>query len=200
MIFARKTPPDKEKSLMSSHSGPEVSLSESPDLIGDEANGLSENPTIDPKDITALTLAISGIAEGIVRKVLDTRLESLLPPLMEQSIKNLFPECAPPLIAAELPKLADEQLRALLPHLVESALASQQAILKESIEDATRQALPGLMDPIIERLTKGSLESEIQKFLQNSGAEIVEKIAWEVVPSQAEIEVKKEIERLSADV
>ena len=184
---------------MSSHSGPEMSLSESPDLIANEANGLSENPTIDPKDITALALAISGIAEGIVRKVLDARLESLLPPLMEQSIKDLFPECARPLIAAELPKLADEQLRALLPHLVESALASQEAILKESIEAATREALPALMGPIIERLTKGSLESEIQKFLTNSGAEIVEKIAWEVVPSQAEIEVKKEIERLSAD-
>ena len=118
---------------------------------------------------------------------------------MEQSVKNLFPECVPPIVAAELPKLADEQLRALLPRLVESALASQQAILKESIEDATRQALTGLMGPIIERLTKDSLQSEIQKFLNASGADVIEKIAWEVVPSQAEIEVKKEIERLSAD-
>jgi len=184
---------------MSSHHGPDMSLSESPDLTADDANGLSENPTIDPKDITALTLAISGIAEGIVRKVIADKLESLVTPLMEQSVKNLFPKSLPPLIAAELPKLADEQLRALLPRLVESALASQQAILKESIEDATRQALPELMGPIIERLTTSSIEPEIQKFLKNSGTEIIEKIAWEVVPSQAEIEVKKEIERLSAD-
>jgi hypothetical protein len=28
---------------------------------------------------------------------------------------------------------------------------------------------------------------------------VLEKIAWEVVPSQAEIEIKKEIVRLSAD-
>jgi hypothetical protein len=184
---------------MSSHPGPDVSLSENPSLVSNDANGRSEIPTIDPKDITALTLAISGIAEGIIRKIIDNRLESLLPPLMEQSVKNLFPECVPPVIAAELPKLADEQLRALLPRLVESALASQQAILKESIEDATRQALPGLMGPIIERLTKDSLESEIQKFLKAAGVDVIEKIAWEVVPSQAEIEVKKEIERLSAD-
>jgi hypothetical protein len=184
---------------MSSHSGPDVTLSENPSIIADDADGLSEHPTIDPKDITALTLAISSIAEGIIRKVIDNRLESLLPPLMEQSVKNLFPECVPPVVAAELPKLADEQLRTLLPRLVESALAGQQAVLKESIEDATRQALPGLAGPLIERLTKDSLESEIQKFLTTSGVDVIEKIAWEVVPSQAEIEVKKEIERLSAD-
>jgi hypothetical protein len=199
MIFARKTPPGKEKSLMSSNPGQDVSLSENPSLVADDANGRSEIRTIDTKDITALALAISGIAEGIIRKIIDNRLESLLPPLMEQSVKNLFPECVPPIVAAELPKLADEQLRALLPRLVESALASQQAVLKESIEDATRQALPGLMGPLIERLTKETLESEIQKFLNTSGVDMIEKIAWEVVPSQAEIEVKKEIERLSAD-
>ena len=184
---------------MSSNPGQDVSLSENPSLVADDANGRSEIPTIDTKDITALALAISGIVEGIIRKIIDNRLESLLPPLIEQSVKNLFPECVPPVVAAELPKLADEQLRALLPRLVESALASQQAVLKESIEDATRQALPGLMGPLIERLTKETLESEIQKFLNTSGVDMIEKIAWEVVPSQAEIEVKKEIERLSAD-
>ena len=184
---------------MSSPPGSDVSLSESPDLTADDSNGLAETPTIDPKDITALTLAISGIAEGIVRKVVADKLESLVPPLMEQSVKNLFPKSVTSLVASELPKLADEQLRALLPRLIESALASQQALLKESIEDTTRQALPGVMGPIIERLAKDSLEPEIQKFLKTAGAEVIEKIAWEVVPSQAEIEVKKEIERLSAD-
>ena len=67
MIFARKTPPGKEKSLMSSNPGQDVSLSESPSLVADDANGRTEIPTIDPKDITALTQAISGIAEGIIR-------------------------------------------------------------------------------------------------------------------------------------
>ena len=184
---------------MSSHSGQDMSLSESPDLITEDSNGLAENPTIDPKDITALTLAISGIAEGIVRKVIADKLESLVSPLIEQSVKNLLPKSMPYLVAAELPNLADEQLRALLPRLIESALAGQQATLKESMEETTRQALPGLMGPIIERLAKESVEPEIQKFLKSSGAEMIEKIAWEVVPSQAEIEVKKEIARLSAD-
>ena len=77
---------------MSSHPGPDMSLSESPDLIADDSNGRTDNPIIDPKDITALTLAISGIAEGIVRKVIADKLESLVPPLMEQSVKNLFPK------------------------------------------------------------------------------------------------------------
>lgn len=184
---------------MSSDPGHDASLSDSPDIIVADTNGLSEDFTIDEKDIKALTLAISGITEGIVRKVVEAKLESLVQPLVEQSVKNLLAESLPQQVAAELPKLAEEQIAALLPGLVQTALAGQQALLKESIAEVARQDLPGLIDPIIERLAKDHLESEVQQLLKTSGPAMIEKIAWEVVPSQAEIEVKKEIDRLSAD-
>jgi hypothetical protein len=177
---------------------PDTSLPESSEIIVADTNGLSEDLVIDPKDLKALTLAISGIVEGIVRKVIDVKLDSLLQPLIEQSVKNLLPESLP-LVTAELPKLAEEHLSALLPGLIEAALAGQQATIKESVEEVTRQSLPGMLGPIIERLTKDTLQPEIEKFLNSVGGAVLEKIAWEVVPSQAEIEIKKEIVRLSAD-
>ena len=168
---------------MSSHSDRDISLSESHVLTALDANGVSEDLRIDEKDIKALTLAISGIVEGIARKVIEDRLENLLPPLVEQSVKNLLPESVSPLVATELPRL----------------MVDQEAMIKESVEQATRKVLPELIEPVVERLAPGVLQSEIQKLLDTSGAAVIEKIAWEIVPAQAEIEVRKEIARLSAD-
>jgi len=184
---------------MSPDTSPDVSLTESSEIIVADTHGLSEDLAIDPKDMKALSLAISGIVEGIVRKVIEVRLDSLLQPLIEQSVKNLLPESLPSLVTAELPKLAEERLAALLPGLIEAAIAGQQETIKESVEEVTRQSLPGMLGPIIERLTKDTLQPEIEKFLNSVGGAVLEKIAWEIVPSQAEIEIKKEIVRLSAD-
>ena len=184
---------------MSPDTSPDVSLSESSEIIVADSNGLSEDLAIDPKDMKALSLAVSGIVEGIVRKVTEVRLESLLQPLIEQSVKNLLSESFPSLVAAELPKLVQEHLTALLPSLIEDALAGQQTTIKESVEEVARQSLPSMLGPIIEQLAKDTLQPEIEKFLHSVGGAVLEKIAWEVVPSQAEIEIKKEIVRLSAD-
>jgi hypothetical protein len=168
---------------MSSHSDRDISLSESHVLGAINANGLSEDLRIDEKDIKALTLAISGIVEGIARKVIEDRLENLLPPLVEQSVKNLLPESVSPLVATELPKL----------------LVDQEAMIKESVEQATRHALPQIIEPVVERLAPAVLQSEIHKLFATTGTAVIEKIAWEIVPAQAEIEVRKEIARLSAE-
>src|SRR5439155_24731075 len=116
MIFAGKRSPGKEKNLMSPDPSPDVTPTESSEIIIADSNGLSEDLAIDPKDMKALTLAVSGIVEGMVRKVTEVRLESLLQPLIEQSVKNLS-ESLPSLVAVELPKLVQEHLTRLLPSL-----------------------------------------------------------------------------------
>ena len=184
---------------MSPDTGPDVNPTESSEIIVADSNGLSEDLAIDSKDMKALTLAVSGIVEGIVRKVTEVRLESVLQPLIEQSVKNLLSESFPSLVAAELPKLVQEHLTTLLPSLIEAALAGQQGTIKQSVEEVARQSLPSMLGPIIEQLTKDTLQPEIEKFLHSVGGAVLEKVAWEVVPSQAEIEIKKEIVRLSAD-
>src|SRR2546430_6388149 len=106
MIFAGKRSPGKEKNLMSPDTGPDVNPTESSEIIVADSNGLSEDLAIDSKDMKALTLAVSGIVEGIVRKVTEVRLESVLQPLIEQSVTNLLSASFPSLVAAEPPKPA----------------------------------------------------------------------------------------------
>ena len=168
---------------MSSHSSRDISLSESHVLTAIDVNGVREDLTIDEKDIKALTVAISGIVEGIARRIIEDRLENLLPPLVEQSVKNMLPETVSPIVTAELPRM----------------VIDQEPMIKQSVEKATREGLPELLEPIIERLVKDASQSELQKFLSSTGAAVIEKIAWEIVPAQAEIEVRKEIARLTAD-
>jgi hypothetical protein len=146
----------------------------------------------------SLALAITNIVENIVRKELRDTLPARLEPLIEQSLKELLPEALPGLVASALPDLANEQLLAMTPPLVESAIAGQQEVIKETVEDVARHTLPGLIGPIMERLSKDILQQEVRKLLDTTGQEIVEKVAWEVVPVHAEIEVRREIERLTA--
>src|SRR5205085_8797214 len=110
MIFAGKRSAGKEKNLMSPDTSPDVNPTESSEIIIADSNGLSEDLVIDPKDMKALALAVNGIIEGIVRKVTEVRLEGLLQPLIEQSVKNLLSESFPSLVAAELPRLVQEHL------------------------------------------------------------------------------------------
>jgi hypothetical protein len=151
------------------------------------------------ENLKALSLAISDIIENIVRKELHAALPSLLKPLMEQSLKGLVHQSLPGLVETALPRLADERFQTMIPPLVESAIAEDQELIKETAEDVARHALPGLIGPILERLSKETIQQEVRKTMDTTGHEIVEKVAWEVVPVHAEIEVRREIERLTAE-
>ena len=91
-------------------------------------------------------------------------------------------------LTAALSKLAEDMARKMvqdaLPGLVEKAVAEEKVLLKETAQEVTRQALPDLLKPIVDQLAQ----------------EIVEKVARELVPDHAEAAVKKEIERLTAEV
>ena len=91
-------------------------------------------------------------------------------------------------LTAALSKLAEGMARKMaqdmLPGLVEKAIAEEKVLIKETVQEMTRQALPDLLKPIVDQLAQ----------------EIIEKVAREVVPDHAEAAVKKEIERLTAEV
>src|SRR5438552_18642042 len=118
MIFAGKRSPGKEKNRMSPDPSPDVNPTETSEIIIADSNGLSEDLAIDPKDMKALTLAITGIVEGMVRKVTEVRLESLLQPLIEQSVEKPLTESLPSLVGPELPTLVPEHLTGQLPSLI----------------------------------------------------------------------------------
>ncbi len=91
-------------------------------------------------------------------------------------------------LATALSKLAEDIARKMvqdaLPGLVEKAVAEEKVLISETVQEMTRQALPDLLKPIVDQLAQ----------------EIIDKVAREIVPDHAEAAVKKEIERLTAEV
>ncbi len=90
-------------------------------------------------------------------------------------------------LSAALSKLAEDMARKMaqdaLPGLVEKAVAEEKVLITETVQEVARKALPDLLKPIVDQAAK----------------EIIEKVARDVVGEVAETEVKKEIERLSAE-
>ena len=110
-------------------------------------------------DLTPLTTAITKIAEDVVRAIARDTVPSLLTQQVEESLKKM------------------------VPGLVETAVSEEKVLIKETVQETTRKALPDLLNPMVEQLAK----------------EIIEKVARDVVGAKAEAAVKKEIERLTAE-
>ena len=91
-------------------------------------------------------------------------------------------------LTAALSKLAEDMARKMvrdaLPGLVEKAIAEEKVLITETVQEMIRQALPDLLKPIVDQLAQ----------------DIVDKVAREIVPDHAEAAVKKEIDRLTAEV
>ena len=91
-------------------------------------------------------------------------------------------------LTTALSKLAEDVARKMvqdaLPGLVEKAIAAEKVLINETVQEMTRQALPDLLKPIVDQLAQ----------------DIIDKVAREIVPDHAEAAVKKEIERLTAEV
>ncbi len=91
-------------------------------------------------------------------------------------------------LTAALSKLAGDMARKMvqdsLPGLVEKALAEEEVLIKETVQEMTRQALPDLLKPIVDQLAQ----------------DIIGKVAREIVQDNAEAAVQKEIARLTAEV
>ncbi len=91
-------------------------------------------------------------------------------------------------LTAALSKLAEDMARKMvrdaLPGLVEKAIAEEKVLITETVQEMIRQALPDLLKPIVDQLAQ----------------DIIDKVAREIVPDHAEAAVKKEIDRLTAEV
>jgi DNA-binding transcriptional regulator YbjK len=111
-------------------------------------------------DLTPLTTALAKVVEEMVRKMIKDTVPNLIKPQ------------------------AEEALKAMLPGLMERAIAEEKVLIKETLQEITRQALPDVVKPIVDQLAK----------------EIIEKMVWQVVPDHAEAAVRKEIARLTAEV
>lgn len=137
--------------------------------------------------------------------------------VVREAAKDAVKSISPDTIMRELKKGIDEEGKKVL-----ERLSSDDAV-KEIVRENIHRFIPGDIKndilPIIEqeakRLVQGvsieEIRSEIEKstsrifeekiegMIMNISKEIIEKVAWEIVPSLAEVIISKEIEKIKAE-
>jgi hypothetical protein len=149
-------------------------------------------------DLTALTTAIAKVAEDMVRTIAQDTVPALLKQQVEESLIKMVPSLVEAAVAEEkvliretveevtrkaLPDLLRPMIQQMVPSLVEAAVAEEKVLIRETAQEITRKALPDLLRPMVPQLAEA----------------IIEKVARDVVGAKAETEIKKEIERLTAE-
>ena len=140
-------------------------------------------------DLTPLTTAITKVAEDVVRTIAQDMVPYLLTQQVEESLKKLAPGLIQTAVSEEkvlLKETAQETAREALPDLLRpmvEQLAKEIFDMKDTVQETARKAMPDLLKPIVEQL----------------GKDIIEKVVRDVVGAKAEAEVKKEIDRLTAE-
>src|SRR5213593_413076 len=140
-------------------------------------------------DLTPLTTAITKVAEDVVRTIA----QDMVPYLLTQQV--------------------DESLKKLVPRLVQTAVSEEKVLIKETTQETTREALPDLLRPLVEQFAKEIFDMKdtvqetarkampdlLKPIVEQLDKEIIEKAMPNLVGAKAEAEVKKEIERLTAE-
>src|SRR5881397_277196 len=141
-------------------------------------------------DLTPLTTAITKVAEDVVRTIAQDMVPSLLTQQVEESLKKM------------------------VPRLVEAAVSEERVLIKETVEETARRAMPDFLRPLVEQLAKEIFDMKdtvqetarkampnlLKPLVEQLDKEIIEKVARDVVGAKAEAEVKREIQRLTAEV
>ncbi len=98
--------------------------------------------------------------------------------------KEMFAKMPPP----QAPTLPEQELRSM-------AEKTMVAMAK----DVFAKMPPPQMPQVPADVMRGLVEEAVAKIVQDAAREIVEKVAWEVIPDMAEMLIKAEIERLKAE-
>ena len=161
-------------------------------------------------DLTPLTTAITKVAEDVVRTIAQDMVPYLLTQQVEESLKKLAPGLIQTAVSEEkvlLKETAQETAREALPDLLRpmvEQLAKEIFDMKDTVQETARKAMPDLLKPIVEQLDKEIIEKAMPNLLrpivEQFGKDIIEKVARDVVGAKAEAEVKREIQRLTAEV
>jgi hypothetical protein len=106
--------------------------------------------------------------------------EETVTKLMKESLEKLPPVQPPTLPESELRRMAEEAI---------------SAMAKEAFEMLPPPQPPKLSEEIVRR----GIEEAVAKIAREVAREVIEKVAWEVIPDLAATLIKAEIERLKAE-
>jgi CheY-like chemotaxis protein len=127
-------------------------------------------------EVVAPSMQATQISEEMVRKMVEETVAKMA--------KDVFAKSPP----VQVPTLPESELRSM----AEAAIAE---LAKEVIE-----MLPPPRPPkVSEETVRRGIEDAVSKIAREMAREVIEKVAWEVIPELAEQLIKQEIERLKAE-
>jgi hypothetical protein len=107
------------------------------------------------------------------------RVAEAIATVAEDAVRKVARDTDPAVLGQQV----EESLRKMVPSLVEAAVARERTLIEETAREVASKTLPDLLRRMVQQLAE----------------EIIERVARDVVGEKAEAEVKKEIERLTAD-
>jgi DNA-binding response OmpR family regulator len=153
--------------------------------------GLGLSDGVEPADeepgVESLGLAAVAALDAFEQPVKRRPVETAKAPLPE-AVEYVPPVRVEPAAAAPSVAVSEEMLRSM----------AQEAVAKMAKEVFAK--LPPIQPPAVsEQMLQKVLEESVAKIVRETARQVVEKVAWEVIPDLAEMLIKAEIERLKAE-
>jgi CheY-like chemotaxis protein len=145
------------------------------------------------------------ISDDIVRKITEEKIEKLaqdaiakMPPprisddmvraMAEEKVTKLAAEAVLKIKMPEPPKLSEKELHSM-------AEATMSLMAADIFKNMPPPPMPKVSDETVRR----GLEAVLLKVAREMAREVIEQVAWEVIPPLAELLIKAEIERLKTE-
>ncbi len=119
-----------------------------------------------------------------------------MPQISEEMVRRMAEETIAKMAKDMFAKLPPVQV----PTLPESELRSMaEAAITELAKEAIEMLPPPQPPKVSEETVRRGIEEAVSKIAREMAREVIEKVAWEVIPELAEQLIKQEIERLKAE-
>jgi DNA-binding response OmpR family regulator len=148
-------------------------------------SGKGKPPEPDIVSFESLDMATTAAEEYQPQQAAPRRSEPYVPPMREA--REYVPPPPETEVAAPAIAISEERLRNM----------AQETITRMALDYFKK--MPPVQPPqVSEEMLRSVVEESVTKIVRDVAREVVEKVAWEVIPDLAEMLIKAEIERLKA--
>jgi len=166
------------------------------ETISKMAKGMFEKmPPVQPPQISEDTLLkmaeekMATLAQEAIAKIPPPRIsDDVVRAIVEEKVAKLANEAVQKIKIPEPPKLSEKELRGMA-----------EATVSLMAADIFKNMPPPPMPKVSDETVRRGLEEVLSKIAREMAREVIEQVAWEVIPPLAEHLIKAEIERLKAE-
>jgi DNA-binding response OmpR family regulator len=129
------------------------------------------------------TPVVSALQPPVTLQITDDKVRSMVEATVSQAVKEAIKNIPAPVPTV----LPESELRGMTEKIISK-------MAQDMLKDMPPPPLPKISDDTVRR----GIEEAISKIAREIAREVIEKVAWEVIPQLAEHMIKEEIERLKA--